>query len=436
MQAIALILSGLGYEVSGSDTHYGEFYNILTDRGITIDIGTNAENILSCDVVIYSLAIKADNPELMLAKEAGISMYSRTEFLALLQKKYPNVVAVSGTHGKSTTTYLISSILHNADFKATYHIGASSETFACGGKYIGDEYLISEACEYRDSFLAFNSTVGVILNIEKDHPDYFKDIDQLLDSFVRFSTNIRENGILIVNSSYKDFFAEKLANIRQDISVIGVGNNGEYHSENLSYINDKPSFDVYRKDKKLFRIVLNMYGEHNIFNALIAIAVAKYYNVDDRIIIDTLQNVKPLARRFQSVGEYNGAKIITDYAHHPSEIKAVITTTKNITKGRVIVCFQPHTYSRTTDLFLQFVECFEYSDKVIITKTFKSREVKSGKSSFDLFLELCKINDNVVYYDDFLGIAKYLKKELKPDDALLLLGAGNINEVANLLVND
>lgn len=436
MQAIALILKDLGHEVSGSDNRYDDFYSMLTSRGIKVDLSPNFDKISNSDLVIYSIAVKPTNPEFQFAKASNVKMLSRTEFLSEFQKEFANVIAVSGTHGKSTTTYLIASLMSSARLEATYHIGAGSERFTGGGKYDGKEYLVSEACEYRDSFLAFRPTIGIVLNIEKDHPDYFKDLNQIEDSFVKFAANIVDYGLLITGIKYYELFKNGLESLgRKDIRIMTIGEGGDYQAKNITVFNGKPSFDVYYKDEMLYRVNLNLYGEYNEYNALAAIAAARYYDIESNVILETLENIGGLNRRFQYAGKCNEAKIIVDYAHHPSEIKAVIETAKSITYGKLVVCFQPHTYSRTTALFEQFVHSFDNADEVIITKTYRSRETKNGKTSFDLFLELSKGKDNVSYYDDFLSIVKYLQCELKEEDTLLICGAGNVNEIANLIKN-
>ncbi len=431
MQALAIILKMQGYKVYGSDSRYGDFYKILTSRGIEVDITPDIEKIKCVDLVLYSLAVPSDCSALQEAKRLGKRVLSRKEFLSLLDKNYEEVIAVSGTHGKSTTTYLIASILHNAGFEATYHIGASSKVFEGGGLYEGDKYLVSEACEYKDSFLSFTPSVAVVLNIEPDHPDYFTSTGQLLSSFLTFAGNIRDNGLLIVESKLQDVFRKYLYSInRYDIEIVSVGEGGDFYFDNVK-VDNTTTFDLWYKGEFLGNFSTTLNGYYNIYNIIISIIVAKHYNIDNKIIASTIENLQGLSRRFERVGMCNGAEIIVDYAHHPSEISAVIGSSKR-NKGRLIVVFQPHTYSRTTALFDEFAKCFKGADEIIITKTYKSRDKKKGKTAFDLFLEVAKSCD-VRYFDDFLSIAKYIKSTVTINDRVLLLGAGDINELAKYL---
>ena len=431
MQAIAIILKSQGYKVYGSDTKYGDFYKILTSKGIEVDITPNIDKIKQVDVVLYSLAVPCDCNAILEAKRLGKQVFSRKEFLSLLSEKYEEIIAVAGTHGKSTTTYLISSIFKNAGIDATYHIGASSKSFEGGGLYAGDKFLITEACEYRDSFLSFSPTTAVVLNIEPDHPDYFTSNNQLLSSFLTFASNLRDNGLLIVNSKLYKKFREYLYNInRYDIQIVSVGEGGEYYFDNVT-TGINTSFSLYHNKDFVGKFTTTLNGYYNIYNTIISIIVAKYYNIDTQIIYDTINNLQGLNRRYERVGLCNGAEIIVDYAHHPSEISAVIQASKKI-KGRLIVVFQPHTYSRTTALFDDFSRCFCGADEIIITKTYKSRDKTKGKTAFDLFVEVAK-TENVRYFDDFISIAKYIKSTVTINDRVLLLGAGDINELAKFL---
>ena len=431
MQALAIILHSKGYKISGSDARYGEYYNLLTSKGINVDISPNFDVIKQSDLILYSLAVPVDSEAIQYAKRLGKRVLSRKEFLGILGENFEEVVAVAGTHGKSTTTYLISSILHNACSEATYHIGASSKTFKGGGLYEGDKILVTEACEYKDSFLSFSPSVAIILNIEADHPDYFTSNKQLLSSFLTFSSNIKDNGLLIINSELYCVFSEYLRSInRYDIDIVTVGTNGDYTFDNVKKgINN--SYDLYYRGEFIGNYSTSLNGYYNIYNNIISIIVAKHFMIENKIIKETLANVEGLARRYERVKLCNGAEIIVDYAHHPSEISAVINASSNC-KGRLIVVFQPHTYSRTTALFEKFVQCFNGANEIIITKTYKSRDNKKGKTAFELFVEVAK-NENAIYFDDFLSIAKYLKSTITINDRVLLLGAGDINELANYL---
>ena len=434
MSALAIILKEMGHQVAGTDVRYGEYYNTLTERGILVEIGGATDMINDADLIVSSLAVKKDNADYKKAEQSGKPILSRTELLQILDRSYPFVVAVSGTHGKSTTTFLISSIMKNAGLRATYHIGASSEKFPSGGAYTGREYFVSEACEYRDSFLSFTPSIAVVLNIEKDHPDYFASKEQLESSFVNFCKNVRKDGTVVVSTKVSNLIKRELKKAnREDVKVITIGDGGDYYYKDV-VTNKKTEFTVVDgKGDRERKFCLNLKGEHNVLNALFTIAVCDVLKLDEDIVKSTLANTCGLRRRYEKIANYNGADVILDYAHHPSEIKKVISTAKESTNGRLLVCFQPHTYSRTTALFDEFVDSFDGASEVIITKTYKSREEKNGKTAFDLFLALGEKMEKVSYFDEFLPIVKYLKDNLQKGDVLLILGAGDIDDVGKLI---
>ena len=436
MSALAIILKEMGHQVAGTDIKYGEYYKTLTERGVVVEIGAASNLMLEADLIVYSLAVKKDNPDYVRAAKSGKPLISRAEFLQVLDKTFPFVIAVSGTHGKSTTTFLISSIMKNSGFRATYHIGATSEKFRSGGAFLGWDYLVSEACEYKDSFLSFKPSIAVVLNIEPDHPDYFSKEGQLEESFCSFCLGVKNNGTVIVDVKNSAMIKERLQkNGRDDVRVITVGSGGDYYYKDIKS-GIKTEFVVCRKNNGEIRerkIRLNLKGEHNVNDATFVLAVCDRLGIDDDVIKNTLENTCGLDRRQQKIATCNGADVVLDYAHHPSEIRAVIQATREHSKGKVFVCFQPHTYSRTTALFLDFVSSLSLADEVVITKTYKSREVKKGKTAFDLFVALGEKMEKVSYFDEFLPIAKHYKDVLKDGDVLLILGAGDVDDVGKLL---
>lgn len=427
MQAIANILKSQGYDVLGYDSKYGKYFKTLATIGITVDFEIDFDKVKQCDMLIYSLAFSEDFPLISYAKEIGKIVLNRQQFLKIFSSNFKEVVAISGTHGKSTTSYLTSCIFNSENFSATYHIGATSNEFVTGGLCCGSDYLITEACEYKDCFFAFNPTVAVVLNIEKDHPDYFKSEVQLYNSFMLFASRIKQNGLLILPGCLREKFSKYLASInRCDIEIITFGEGGNY-----IFTNSKNGINLLKNGKFIGEFYTNLNG-YNIYNNIVSIIIALHYNMSVDKINKGLLSVTGLDRRYQHLPLLNGAEVILDYAHHPSEIKMVIDKAR-ANCARLVVCFQPHTYSRTTALFDDFVNCFSKADEVIITKTYKSRDKIPTKTSFDLFV---KISEKVTakYFDDFLSIATYLKSSIKNGERLLILGAGDIDELANLLI--
>lgn len=429
MSALAHILLLKGIKVSGSDWTESEITKILSNDGADIAIGPNcAENITNPDLVVYTAAVAADNPELCEAKNKGIETLERADFLGELMLDFNMPVSISGTHGKTTTTSMLSCVLLEADEDPTILVGGVLNTI--GGNYhIGkDKYLVFEGCEYVDSFLKFNPYAALILNIEEDHLDYFSGIEQIKSSFNKFMCKIPENGYVVVNSDDKNVM-DSLENVKCEI--IKYGADGDYSYKNVSF-DEKGCgiFDIYKNNEKLATLHLSVGGKHNVSNATAVFAAAHKMGVDINSIVKGIESFGGTKRRFEYKGTLNGAKVYDDYAHHPTEISATFDTASKMKHNKIWVVFQPHTYSRTNALLDDFVTALSKYDNVIVTDIYAARE----KNTIGITSEAISDKiENARYISDFDEISEHLKANVKPDDIVLTMGAGTITDLSKFL---
>ena len=423
MSALALILSNQGYVVQGSDLSKNEFTEKLQEHNIKVFIGHKKSNIDNAiDVVVYSSAISEQNEELKAAKEKNLKIFSRAQILQEISKAYDNVISIAGAHGKTTTAGMITEVFMLAGLKPTAHIGGVVKSFN-SNYLLGDhKYFITEACEYKNNFLLLNSTVGVILNVEPEHLDFFKTYENVLDAFKKFAQNS------------KTIIMYQKVPINHENAVF-YGQNG-YNARKVKKIkHGRYQFVCYFDNKKLFKVVLNVVGKHNIYNALATIAVCKYYGIRHNIIKQAIKNFSGISRRYdiKKIKPF----IVHDYAHHPSQIKSVIEATRNFKKKLIIVAFQPHTYTRTQTLMNEFVDAFDVADDVCIVKTYSAREpFLKGGSAKTLYQHLKKKLKNIEYFSNFQSCYEYLQKKIKKTDTLLILGAGDIEILADKFKSD
>lgn len=419
MCALAHIFKSWGCDVSGSDIDKTQIKK-LKKEGFNV-YGTHNEKHIKADIdlVVVSSSISQDNPELIKAKNLNLKILSRGQVLAEVSKNFKNVIAVSGSHGKTTTTSMIFEIFKNANFNPTAHIGGIVRSINSNYYLGGNDFFITEACEFKDNFLYLKPTVSVITNIEPEHMEYFKTKRRLFNSFNTFAKNSK-------------FVVTKNKIVHQN--KICIGKTG-YHSRELVLCEDGCyKFKLYYKNQFLFNLKLKVVGEYNVSNAVMACAVAKHYKIKNKTIKYSLENYEGVQRRFDIIAQ--DPKIIHDYAHHPSELKAVINATKFWTMGKLIVIFQPHTYTRTKTLMNEFLNCFDCCDILVIIKTYSAREQEIiGGRAVDLYENLKstgKFNNKILYFDNFQSAHKYLKDISQKQDNLLFLGAGNIIELANM----
>jgi len=421
------------FKVSGSDISDNDQIRHLRNLGIKIHIGHDAKNLPNdCTHVIVNGAIADDNPEYMLAKKRGIKIIDRAELLAEISRGYKNIIAVAGTSGKSSTTAMIGAIFTEAMLSPTIHNGAVSAYNAnLGLVHGGDEFFISEACEFKKSFLKLEPTVGVITNINPDHMDCYKDFDDLMGAFGEFADKTSRS--VFVNADCKNYASlDFSASVEMTNRTFGIKNKADITATNIiEFEKGKYKFTC-KTNSTNFDVTLNVYGYHNIYNALSAIGVALEYNISLEVIQNALAKYKGISRRFEQLSTYysglSAVKIISDYAHHPVEIATTIKTAKSLF-DKFLIVFQPHTYSRTKALFSEFEQVFDGVD-VVFYKTYSAREkVIGGGSSLDLAKVLGK-----KHYVNKTAMMKHIKKASHKYDAVIFVGAGDIDSISRQIV--
>lgn len=437
VSAIAEILHTNGYEISGSDMSSSPTTEALQKKGFKIYIGHSADNIDKVDLVVYTSAVGDDNPELAKAMSLGIPCLSRAEMLGQIMLGYENSIAISGTHGKTTTTSMITRLLNDTNFDPTALVGGFFADIESNVRIGNSQLFITEACEYKESFLSFFPKVGIILNVDEDHLDYYRDLDHIISAFVKFTGNIHEEGVLILNGD--DYNSKKIKPYYKGrLVTFGLSSDCDFCAKNLVYNSSGlPTFDLFFKDQKKAQITLAIPGQHNVYNALAAIAAAYEYTQDFDLISSRLSTFKNAKRRFEKVGEVKGITVIDDYAHHPSEIKATLEATSRIEAIHKLYCiFQPHTYSRTKELLHEFAGSFKNADEVLLTNIYAAREVDHGEiHSKDLLVKLLEEGINAHFFETFDEIVDYLESKCQDKDLVMTVGAGDVYKIGTMFVD-
>lgn len=437
MSALAEIMISRGFTVTGSDSHESKITDHLESLGAKIFYNQVAGNISSnIDVLIYTAAIKQDNPELVKAKELGIPLLTRAEFLGQIMLNYPMAIGVSGTHGKTTTTSMLSQIMLEGNTDPTILVGGIMPAIHGNTRVGHSDKLITEACEYTNSFLSFKPNMAIILNVAADHLDFFKDLDDIRHSFRKFAELVPDDGFLVINSDIDnlEYFTDGLK-----CKVITVGSDpakSDYSATNIEFDQfAKGSYDLVVNGEKSFHIALNVTGEHNIYNSLAAIAAAHAMGISDENIKAGLTQYGGTDRRFQYKGKVGDVTIIDDYAHHPDEITATIKTAKHYPHKKMWVVFQPHTYSRTKSLLPEFGKALKEADAVVLADIYAAREKDTlGVSSLDVKKEIEKYGTEVHYYPSFSEIENFLLESCSPGDLLITMGAGDVVKIGEHLL--
>lgn len=438
MSGLAEFLVMNGFTVTGSDSAHSKYTSHLEGLGVKIAYPQSADNISEdIDVVIFSAAIRPGNPEYDAADNSGIPMLTRAELLGQLMAMYDNAINISGTHGKTTTTSMVTQILLNAGMDPSVEIGGTLPAIG-GNMRIGEnrELMVVEACEYTNSFLSFHPTIGVILNVEADHLDFFKDIQDIRRSFRAFANLLPEDGLLVLNSEIteRSYFTE---NLKAQVMTFGRDPKADFTAVKISL--DplvRPTFTVVEHGKEMAEVTLSCSGEHNIWNALAAIAVARYLGVSYPAIIGALKNFRGADRRFDILGKVNGFTVMDDYAHHPQEVDVVLKTMLKYPHHKLWAVHQPHTYSRTKMLMQDFADVLSQSEAVIVTDIFPARETDTlGVTAEQLVEELQKRGTEVYYCPTFDDAEKFIIEHGEADDIFITLGCGNINILAERLVD-
>ncbi|MBO5486546.1 MAG: UDP-N-acetylmuramate--L-alanine ligase [Eubacterium sp.] len=438
MSGFAELLHSMNFIVSGSDWHESKITKHLESLGIQVIYGQDEKNITKdIDFVVYTAAVHPTNPEYRRAEELGIPMMERAAMVGQVMKNYSSAIAISGTHGKTTTTSIASHIFLEAGLDPTISVGGILEAIGGNIRIGHSEHFITEACEYTNSFLKFFPTVGLILNIEEDHMDFFKDLADIRHSFRKFAELIPAHGTLIINGDIENY-EEITEGLSCRVLTYALDNpEADFTADNISFDEmGRGSFDALVAGEKKGHFTLGVVGRHNISNTLACLALASLYDIDADRIQKALTAFHGTERRFEYKGECQGFTIIDDYAHHPTEIAATLSSAEKYPHKTLWCVFQPHTYTRTRAFLKDFAKSLAMADKIILADIYAAREQDPGDiSSRDLAEEIHKLGKDVYYISDFKEIEKFILKNLVDGDLLITMGAGNIVEIGENLLN-
>ncbi|KNF07799.1 UDP-N-acetylmuramate--L-alanine ligase MurC [Gottschalkia purinilytica] len=436
MSGLAEILINEGYNVSGSDMKDSPLLDRLREKGAKIYIDHKKENIKNPDLVVYTDAISNDNPEYLEALDKGLTTVDRGSFLGQLMRKYENSIAVSGTHGKTTTTGMLSVILNESFLDPTILLGGQLDQIGGNVRIGKTKLLLTEACEYKGNILKFYPTIGIILNVEADHLDYYKDLDEIIDTFSKFVRQIPEEGYIVVNNDDKNT-VKCLKNPSCNVVTFGINNDSDYKASDIRF--DESGYSHFKltiNNNESYDVSLNVMGIHNIYNSLAAIAASHVSGVSINEVLSSIKNYTGTHRRLEDKGSFNNIRVIDDYAHHPTEIKATLSAVKELGLNNTWCIFQPHTYTRTKTLLKEFGESFFDANKVLISDIYAAREKDTGMIHSKDLVDLLKTNGiDALYFDSFDKIKSYIKENAKNGDLVLTMGAGDIHKVGEMLVN-
>ncbi len=436
MSGLAEILLKEHFTISGSDSKQSALTDHLTGLGATVFYPQKAENIIEgIDVVVYTAAIHEDNPEFAAAKAKGLPMLSRAQLLGQLMTNYATPIAISGTHGKTTTTSMLSHILLAAETDPTISVGGILNAIGGNIRVGNSDIFVTEACEYTNSFLNFFPKISVILNVEEDHMDFFKDIHEIRDSFHRFAEILPADGALIINKNIEAI--ETITDgLTCKIITYSECQEADYTAKNIAFNElGNASFDLYKYGTFVDRISLSVAGNHNVSNALSTIAAADLLEIPLATIKTGICSFTGTNRRFHYKGECNGFTIIDDYAHHPTEIRATLTSAQNYPHKDIWCIFQPHTYTRTKAFFHEFAEALSLADHVILADIYAARETDTlGMSSEALAAEIKALGTDVYYLSSFEAIEEFVLKKVIHGDLLITMGAGDVVNIGESLL--
>ena len=436
MSGIAAILTNWGFKVTGSDWTNSEITEKLNSMGIKVTIGHNLDDISKSDVVVYSAAIKQDDPEMLEAKRLNIPTIERADFLGELTRCFKDTICISGTHGKTTTTSMISLCFLEALKDPSIQVGAFLNAIDGNYKVGNSEHFIIEACEYVESFLKFSPKAEIILNMDNDHLDYFKTFDNIKKAFVKYTKLLPDNGLLVINGDDKNCL-DLPQHTKAQILTYGIKNKDvNIYAENIEFDNDGfPEFDVYKNREFFCKIKLSVPGVHNVLNSLACISLCDYYGIDKTDLQNALKKFTGAHRRFEFKGKINGASIYDDYGHHPTEIIATSTSVNNKKHNESWVVFQPHTYSRTKNLLDDFANALLNFNNIIVLDIYAARETNTYNiSSKDLVDKIISLGKDAKYIPNFDECVSYLRENVKENDIVLTLGAGTVTQIGPMLL--
>ncbi|SMC77235.1 UDP-N-acetylmuramate--L-alanine ligase [Papillibacter cinnamivorans] len=430
MCPLAEVLRGKGVLVTGSDMKEGELTKHLRALGIDVRIGHSPENIGNADFLVRTAAVHDDNPEIAEARSRGIPVFERAQAWGAIMREYPNALCISGTHGKTTTTSMATHIAMAAGIDPTVMIGGTLPLLGAGHRVGRGGTIILESCEYCDSFLQFFPTIAVILDVDADHLDYFKDLEAVKASFRRFAGLVPEDGVVVVNADDPNAM-EAVAPVNRRRITFGLREEADVRAENICYHDGLPAFDVLYKGEFFAHIELLVPGVHNILNALAATASAIALGLPAKAVTQGLSTFSGAGRRFEFKGTCRGADIYDDYAHHPSELHALLTMARTLEYRRIICAFQPHTYTRTKALYDDFIRELGLADLVFLAEIYAAREKNTiGISSRDLARDI----PGARHFATLEELTGALREIASPGDLILTVGAGDIYKVGEALV--
>ncbi len=435
MSGLAEVLLDRGFTVSGSDAKKSPLTARLEEMGASVMYGQSADNITGhIDVVVYTAAIHDDNPELCAAKESHIPCMTRAELLGQIMRNYETPIAVSGTHGKTTTTSMISEILLEADADPTLSIGGILPSIHGNIRVGSSSLFVTEACEYTNSFLSFYPKISLILNIEADHLDFFKDIQDIRHSFQKFASLLPKDGTLIINGDIPGL-SEITDGLECRVITYGRTASCDYYPEEITYdAFARPTYYLCHEGTRE-KIILGVPGEHNVYNSMAAAVLSHILGISTNHICRALENFHGTERRFQLKGKIDGVTVVDDYAHHPTEISATLSAAQNYPHKKLWCVFQPHTYTRTKAFLKEFARALSAADHVVLADIYAARETDTlGISSETLQKEIRRLGTQCDYFPSFEKIENFLKKNYSPGDLLITMGAGDVVNIGENLL--
>lgn len=444
MYPLAQILHSQGYFLTGSDNNETETLEAVRKMGIPVFIGQKAENIQGADLIVHTAAIMEDNPELMAARQSGIPVLERADLLGIVTSWYNNAVCVTGTHGKTTATSMITQILYTAGVDLSAYIGGKLPCIGGSGIAGKSDTLVCESCEFEDHFLKLSPDISVILNIDADHLDYFGTLENIKKSFRKFAEMTSK--LLIVNGSDKNTM-DAVSGLEKNMITFGSDSSCDFYPENVNHENGLlTTFDAMYKGEKLGKITLHVAGIHNVLNSLAAVAAAHYLNIDFAAVQKGLEEFRGAKRRFEKLGEAKGITVVDDYAHHPTELEATLRAAMEMNFNNVWAIFQPFTFSRTKLLLDDFARVLQIPDKTVLTDIMGSRE----KNTYGIFTrhlaekipeciwfpqdENAEWTDERKYFN-FSQICDYVCENAESGDLIITLGCGDAYKIAKMILN-
>lgn len=437
MSGLAKILLDKGFTISGSDARESALTQELSAAGCTVSYPQAASNITpDIDLIVYTAAIHPDNPEFIAARESGKPVISRAELLGQIMLNYKNVINIAGTHGKTTTTSMITQILIESESDPTVTVGGILNSIGGNTRIGGSDIFVAEACEYTNSFLSFNPTINIILNVKVDHLDFFKDLDDIRHSFKLFTERLPQNGTLIVNSDIENYEYFNSDRKCEQITFGTDPSKSNFSASDITYNESGcATYTLIIDGAATDTIELSVPGLHNVYNSLAAIIAAKKLSIDMDTIKNGLKQYKGTNRRFEKKGEFNGVTVIDDYAHHPDEINATLSSALKYTHRNIWCVFQPHTYTRTKSLMDDFAKALTHADKVVLAKIYAARETDTlGISSQTLCDKIKALGKECYYFETFEEIEKFLQKNCINGDLLITMGAGDVYKIGEDLL--